>query len=225
MSNICRRTSRQKIGYIDKPFDHERLEDKENNTNQRLEDLRNEARQPRLTTEIDVKPDTKDCKRTMGATAADQAKHGGSSSARVDDDPTRLASFGMIAESRLTTPEKCIGDALVNKGTEGPKPHFPPVEVRMLSSVADGLMPAGTASTSTMTAIFSPPLFSWSLSKETKERTGRTKLNQLAPLCWRKVIQTKSRQTLVFDPGGCSGRLRGCPFLRRQRALLRGGFV
>ena len=29
----------------------------------------------------------------------------------------------------------------------------------------------------------------------------------------------------MFDPGGCSGRLRGCPFLAGQRALLRGGFV
>ena len=34
----------------------------------------------------------------------------------------------------------------------------------------------------------------------------------------------KVRQTLVFDSsGGCSNRLRGCPFLGGRRALLRGG--
>ena len=38
-------------------------------------------------------------------------------------------------------------------------------------------------------------------------------------------MQTKLRQKLVFDPGGCSGRLRGCPFLGGRLALLRGGFV
>ena len=36
---------------------------------------------------------------------------------------------------------------------------------------------------------------------------------------WRKVIQTKSRQALVFDPGGCTGRLRSCPFLGGRHAL------
>ena len=33
----------------------------------------------------------------------------------------------------------------------------------------------------------------------------------------------KSRQTLMFDPGGCSGcLLRSCPFLEGQHALLSG---
>ena len=30
---------------------------------------------------------------------------------------------------------------------------------------------------------------------------------------------------MVFDPGGCSSRLRGCSFLGGRCALLRGGFV
>ena len=30
---------------------------------------------------------------------------------------------------------------------------------------------------------------------------------------------------MVFDPDGCTGRLRGCPFLGGWFSLLRGGFV
>ena len=64
-------------------------------TSQCLAELQHGAQQPRLTTEADVEPDTKTRKRTENA-AADQAKN---SSARVDDGPTSLTSFGMIAES------------------------------------------------------------------------------------------------------------------------------
>ena len=40
---------------------------------------------------------------------------------------------------------------------------------------------------------------------------------------WKmKVLEMKTRQTLVFDPGRCTGRLRACPFLGRWRALLCG---
>ena len=94
----------------------------------------------------------------------------------------------------------------------------------MLSSAAGGLMPAGTAFTSTVRPIFPPSLLSWSCyGEETKEITSRTNFNPFAPRYWRKVVQTKSRRTLVFDPDSCSGRLRGCPFLGGRRTLLRGG--
>ena len=56
--------------------------------------------------EADVRTDKKTRKRTEGAAAADRAKHGDSSSARVDGGPTTLASFGMIAKPLLMTPEK-----------------------------------------------------------------------------------------------------------------------
>ena len=125
----------------------------------------------------------------------------------------------MIAEP--PAPEKFIGDVLVNKGAEAAKSHLPPMEVCKLSFAVGGLLPAGTTSTA-LRITFPRPFFSWSLGEETKGRTGRTNFNQLAPPSWRKVIQTKSSQTLVFDPGGCSGRLRGCPFLGGWRALLRG---
>ena len=58
-------------------------------TNQRFTDLLREARQLRLATEVKVESDTKTRKRTESA-AADRVKHGNSSSARVDDRPTRL---------------------------------------------------------------------------------------------------------------------------------------
>ena len=83
--------------------------------------LQHEAQQPRLATEAEVQTDKKTRKRTEDA-AAGQAKNGNSSSARVDDGPMNLISFGMIAEPLLLTPEKCMGDALVNKGAEAPKP-------------------------------------------------------------------------------------------------------
>ena len=56
----------------------------------------------------------------------------------------------------------------------------------------------------------------------TKKRISPTNVNQLAPPCWRKAIQMKSRQTLVFDSDGCTGRLRDCLFMGGWRALLYG---
>ena len=63
-----------------------------------------------------------------GATAADRIKHNGDSfsTKRVDDGPKRLTSFGKLAEPSLA-PEKRIGDTLVDKGAEVPKPYLPPV--------------------------------------------------------------------------------------------------
>ena len=161
--------------------------------------------------------------------AADEETYGDTSSARVDHDPMRLTSFGNqeFTEPSLA-PEKNIGDALINEGAEAPKPHLPPVKVRMVSSPADGLLHAGTVSTSLRTT-FHPQLLSWSLCGKTK-KTGNcsttnrwTNFNQLAPSCWRKAMKTKVRQNLVLDPGGYAGRLRGYPFLGGRRALLLGG--
>ena len=188
-------------------------------TNKRLAGLEHEARRPCLATEANVEPDTRTRKRTEGASAADRVMNGDSSFARVDFVSTSLTSFGMIAEP--PAPEKSIGDALVDKDAEELKPCLLPVEMRT-PTAAGGLLPAGTASTG-MRTIFSRLQSSWTLGDMTKKRTSWTNFNQLAPLCWRKVIQTKSRQTLVFDPGGCcSGRLRSCPFLGGRHALLSG---
>ena len=183
-------------------FDHERFGDTEETgkTNNLLSGLQHGALQSHVAMETDVKTDKKTRKRTEGAAAADRAKHEDSPSGKVDDGPTSLTSFCMIAQPLLMAPEKCIGDTLVNRGVEASKLCSTPVEMRMLSSAAGGLMSTGTASIM-IRAIFPPPLFSWSLGEETKERTDRTSFNQLALPCWRKVIQTKSRPTLVFDHG------------------------
>ena len=143
-----------------------------------------------------------------------------SSARRVDDGPTSLTNFGKIAKPPLA-PEKCIGGALVNEGHEAPKRYLPPVEARMLSSAAGGLLSSGTASTA-MRTVFPRPFLSWSLGRETKRRAGRTNFDQLAPPYWTRVIQTKSRQTLLFDPGGCTGHLRACPFIGGWRAFFFG---
>ena len=50
--------------------------------------------------------------------------------------------------------------------------------------------------------------------------TRRKTPNQLAPSFWRKVIRTKFSRNPVFDPGCCSDRLHGCPFLRGRCTFL-----
>ena len=77
------------------------------------------------------------------------------SSARVDDGPTSLTSFSMIAEP--SAPENSIGDGLVGKGAEAPKPCISSVEMRT-PTAAGGLLPASTASTA-MKGIFPRPFF------------------------------------------------------------------
>ena len=140
--------------------------------------------------EADVEIDTKISKRMEDA-AADRVKSEDSSSARVDDGPTSLTSFGMVVEPLLVAPEKCVGDAFVNEGAKVPKPHLPPVEVRMLPSAAGGLLLAGTASAVMRTIFFQTPLLrSFCL---TNTRTSWTNFNGLASPCWRKTIATKSR--------------------------------
>ena len=125
-------------------------------TAQRLAGAEHDARQSCLATESDVKPDTKTCKRAEDA-ESDQAKNGDSCSAKtVDAGRTNSTSFGMTVEPPAL-PRR--DDVLVDKGAEAPKPHLPPVEVRMLPSAAGGLLPAGTALTA-MSTTFPRPFFS-----------------------------------------------------------------
>ena len=64
-------------------------------TNQRLKGLQHQAQQPRLATEADVKTGTKTRKRTEDA-VADGEKDGYISSARAENGPMSLTSFGKI---------------------------------------------------------------------------------------------------------------------------------
>ena len=167
--------------------------------------------------EADVTPDTKTHKRTEDATIAQVVNEDSSSARKVDIGPTTSTSFGMITESPALL---CRDDALVGKGAEALRPCLSPVEIHTLPA-AGGLLPADTVSTAIRT-IVSRSLPSWTLGEETKERTSQTGRNQLAPPCCRRIIQTKSKQTPVFDPGGSTGRPRACPFLGGRRALLCG---
>ena len=175
------------------------------NINQRLAGLEHEARQPLLTAEVNVETDKKTRKRTEGATVTDRTKHNGDSSSarRVDAAPTNLTNFGKIVEPSLAH-EKCVSDAMVSKGAEAQKWHLPPVEVRMLPSAAGGLLPAGTASTATKTIFHQPPLWKFFPAKEINFRTTTSIQHATYSIVWKmKVLETKPRKTLVFDPDGC----------------------
>ena len=137
-------------------------------TNQHSVSLeRDDARQPRLAMEADVKSDTKTRKRTKGATAADQAKYRDScSTKRIQAGPTSSTSFSTKAESPALPR---MDDVLVDKGAAAPKPCLSPVEMRTLTA-AGGLLPAGKASTATKIIFYQPP-FWFCPTKEINSRT------------------------------------------------------
>ena len=137
-------------------FDQRLKDTKENNENkQRLAGLQHQAQQPHLAIEAGEKACKETPKRTEGA-ATDEEKSTNRPFARAEENSTSSTSFGKLAEPSAA--EKCIGEALVNKGAKAPKPRLPSVEVRMLSSTAGGLLFASTASITKRTKIFSPPL-------------------------------------------------------------------
>ena len=170
--------------------------------------------------EADVKPDTKTRKRTEGVVAADRAKYIGdsSSSKKFNSDMTSLISFGMMAESPALS---LSDDTLVDKGAAAPKLCLSSVEMRTLTA-AGALFPAGLASTVTRTTFHQPPLWFY----PTQEMNFRTTSIQYATTfnsLWKiKGSKTKTRQTLVFDSGRSTCRLRACPFWGGWRALLCG---
>ena len=185
-------------------------------TRQHLVSLEQDARELRLATEADVPTYTWTRKRAEDA-ASYKAKHGNNCSAKkVDPDLVCLTSFGDDSTESPALPP-CRDDAIVDKGATASKPCLSPVVMRT-PTAAGGLLPAGAVSTA-MRTIFSRPLLSWTLGEETKERTSRTNKNQLAPPTWKKAIQMNSRQALFFYLGGCTGRLRGYPFLGGRYAL------
>ena len=125
---------------------------------------------------------------------------------------TSSTSFGMKAELPAL-PRR--DDVLANKGAAAPKPCPSPVEMRALT-VTGGLLPTGKAPTATRIIFYQSRLW-FCPTKEINSRIN----NQIAPF-WRRVIQTKSSQTLVFDPGGSTGCLCSCPLLEAWHALLYG---
>ena len=123
----------------------------------------------------------------------------------------------------------CWDDVLVENGAAAPKSCLSPLEMRS-PTATDGLLLADMASTA-MRTTFHQLSLCFCLTGETSSRTlilyvsyfsifGWVNNQQAAS--WPRVIETKLGQTLVFDPGRSTGRLRTCPFLGTLCALLCG---
>ena len=177
---------------------------------QRLAGLEQDTRQPRLTMEADMPSDTKTRNRTEDI-EADRVISGNRSSAnQVDPDQMCPTSFGHDFTGPPALP--CLrDDAMVDNGAAAPKPCLSPVEMCTLTA-AGGLLPVGKASTA-MRIVYYQPRLRFCPTKKTN--SGRTSIqyalyyssfgwinNQLAVPFWWRVIETKSRQVLVFDPYG-----------------------
>ena len=194
-------------------------------TNQRRPGLQHQAQQPRLAVKADVLEDKKT--RESREDFVEDGRLGDISSDRVHD-PMRLTSF---CDREYIEPPAlpCRDDALVNQGHEVAKPYLLPVEMRK-STPAGGLLHAGSASTSkTQGTNVSLQLFPWSFRETSEEKNISTTTRQTFAKydrSWHpKVIETKSRQNMVFDPGGLSGCLCGCPFWEGDARCILGGLI
>ena len=88
-------------------------------------------------------------------------------------------------------------------------------------TTAGGLLPAGTTSIATRTTFDQPRRRFCPTEKTDSERTSTQYTsyysnlwrinNQIPAPSWQRVIQAKSMQTLMFDPGESTDRLRACP--------------
>ena len=191
-------------------------------TRQRSASLEHDdARQPRLATEVDIPAEKKSRKRMEGTAAAYQTKHniGDSSSAQVDPGPTSSTSFGMKAEPPVLPRRDGV---LVDKGAAAPKPCLSPAEMRTLTTAGDLLL-AGKASIATRIIFYES--YIWFC--QTEDINSRTTVQYAMDYnsFWKmEVLETKSRQTVVFDHGGYTGRLCTCLFLGTWRTLLCGEF-
>ena len=205
----------------------DKLADEMRGTRQRLASLEQDAWQPRLATEADGPSDTKTRERTEGSAKAVQAMHGDSLSAnRVDLDPECSASFGVKAEPPALP---CRDDVSVEHGAAAQKSCLSPLEMRTTTATG-GLFPSPDKISTATRTTFNQPTTRFYSTEETNSRRGtiqytlyystfwRNKL--LAAPSWQRVIEIKSGQNMIFDPGGSKGRLRACPFLGMWRALL-----
>ena len=111
--------------------------------------------------------DTKPRDRKEGATKAVQAMHGDSfSTNRVDFDPMCSTRFGVKAEAPALP---CRDDVVVENGAAAPKSCLSPSEMRS-PTAADGLLPAGMASTTTRTIFNQPTLLFYSTVETNSKR-------------------------------------------------------
>ena len=127
----------------------------------------------------------------------------------------------------------CRDDVVVENGAAAPKWCLLSLEMRS-PTVAGGLIPTGEASIATRTTFNQPTLRLYSI-KETNSKTPTPYVsydssffqtnNLPAALSCRGVIETKSGENRMFDPGGSHGRLRACPFWDRGARCFVGRFM
>ena len=181
--------------------------------------LEQDARQPRLAMEVDGQADTKTCERTEDAAKAVQAKNGDSCTAqKAQDGPKTSICFGAKAEPPAFPYRD---DFAVENGAAVPKSCLSPLEMRT-TTAGGGLLLTGETSTATRTTFDSSVLWFCQTEETYSDRTSipcawydsRFRRNKLlAASSCRKVIETKSGQNRMFDPGGSEGRYCACPFL------------
>ena len=180
--------------------------------------------------EADGPTNTKTRERTEGAAIVVQAMRGDSctTAQNVQDGPMTSITFGMEAKSPHLP---CRDDVVVEGGDAAPRSCLPSLEIHS-TTAASGLVPTGKASTATETNFRHPPLWFCSTEETDPEANCKRTLTPYASFdsssflrllaaayCYR-VVETKSRQIMTFDPGGSRGHLRACPFLGSWRALV-----
>ena len=140
-------------------------------TDQRVVSLEQDARQPCLAMEADIKADKKTRERTEGAATAIQGMYGNSFSVnRVDLDSKSSTSFGDDFTGPPALP--CSrGDVLVDNGAAAPKSCLSPLRMRS-PTAAGGLLPVGKASTTTRTTFHQPRLRFCPTEETSSERTS-----------------------------------------------------
>ena len=107
-------------------------------------------------------------------------------------------------------------DALIDNSAASPKPCLSPRDAHTKSR--RWLTPRRHSLNSEEDDLSLTDLF---LEPRRVQETYQPDKLQACPLL-AEVIQTKSRQTLIFDPGDSTGRLRAYPFSKTWRALLCG---
>ena len=171
--------------------------------------LERDAWQPRLAMVAYKQANMKTRERTEGTTKAVQVLHEDSCTVqRVQDGPKISTCLGVMDELPALLYRD---DVVVENGAAAPKSCLPSLEMRS-PTAAGGLLPTGEASIATRTTFNQPP-FRLYPTKETNSKKTSTpyvlydssffRKNNLpsAPSCWR-VVETKSGENRMFDPGG-----------------------
>ena len=174
---------------------------------QRLTRPEHDVRQPRFAMKANRSANTKTREHTEGATKAVQAMHGDSFFAtRVEPGPKNSISFGVKAEPPALP---CRDDGLVENVAAAPKWCLPYLEIRS-PTAAGGLLPTGEVSIATR-AIFNQSPLRLSTEETNCKKTSTPYVpydssffqkNALAAASTcRRVIETKSGENMMFNPG------------------------